>query len=179
MSKARVHFLLMVAALLLYAAPISVAQADEDPLKVTAICDVAKSRATAIKLFDYSNKYFARFKKVKILKDQISIEKIYEDGPDAEFHDATFDTFQANFILEPNGDRNLITLSTKSSKFKLPSGLKLSQTMEQVRTILGPPSAVNSETLLYEITGEAISGVYFYFEADKLVEVNWSYGWAD
>lgn len=147
---------------------------------MTAICDAAKSRATAIKLFDYSNKQFAKFKSLKALKDQISVEKVYEgEGPDAEFHDTTYDSFRANFILESSGDRNLITLSTKSSKFKLPWGLKLSQSMEQVRKILGPPTAINSKTLLYEITGEAISDVYFYFEADKLVEVNWSYGWAD
>ncbi|MBA5687721.1 hypothetical protein [Rugamonas apoptosis] len=112
MSKVRVHFLLIVATLLLLAAPISVVQADEDPLMVTAICHDAKSRLTAIKLFEYSDKYFAKFKKVKPLRDQISVGRMYEDGPDAEFHDATFDTFQANFILEPNGDRNLLTLST-------------------------------------------------------------------
>lgn len=178
-SNSRGHFLLMITALLLLSAPIKVAHADEDALIVTSICDDAKSRITAIKLFDYSNKYFVKFKKVKPLKDQVSVAKIYEDGPDAEFHDATYDTFQANYILEPDGDRNLIALSTKSTRFKLPWGLKLSQSMEQVRKILGPPTAINSKILLYEISGEAISDVYFRFEANKLVEVSWSYGWAD
>lgn len=179
MSKVRVYFLKMVATLLLLVTPISVVQADEDPLMVTAICHDAKARATAIKLFEYSDKYFAKFEKVKPLRDQISVGKMYEDGPDAEFHDVTFDTFQANFILEPNGDRNLITLSTRSRKFLLPWGLKLGQSKEQVRKILGPPTAISSKTLLYQIGGEAISDIFFNFEGNKLAEVSWNYGWAD
>ncbi|MQA19356.1 hypothetical protein [Rugamonas rivuli] len=177
MVKLRIQLQLILATLFFLASTVSAGQANEDSLIATAICDEAKSRATAIKLFDYSNKLFAKYKKVKPRNEQISVGKMYEE--DAEFHDATFDTFQATFILEPNGDKNLLTLSSKSAKFKLPWGLRFAQSMEQVRKILGPPSAINSNTLLYQITGEAISEVFFNFERNKLIEVNWSYGWAD
>jgi hypothetical protein len=169
----------VVAILLLFAAPIRVVRAHEDSLIATAICDNTKSRETAIKLFEDSDRYFVKFKKVKPLRDNISAGKMYEDGPDVEFHDVTYETFEANFILEPNGDRNLIGLSTKSTRFMLPWGLKLGQSKEQVRKILGPPTAISSKTLLYEIGGEAISDVFFNFERDKLAEVSWNYGWAD
>lgn len=162
-----------------FATPVAAVQVGEDPLLVTAICDEAKSRETALKLFGYVEKHFAKFKNVKPLKEQVSVEKLYDDGPEAEFHDATFNTFQANFIREPNGKRTLTGLSTKSAAFRLPWGLKLGQTMEQVRQILGPPSAVNTKALLYEIGGEAISDIFFNFENGRLVEVSWNYGMAD
>ena len=165
-------------ALLSFAAPAAV-QAGDDPLMVTAICNEAKSRATALKLFDYVDKHFAKFKSVQPLKEQVSLAKLYDDGPEAEFHDATFDTFQANFIREPNGDRTLTGLSTNSKAFRLPWGLKLGQRMEQVRQILGPPTAVSTKALLYEIGGEAISDIFFNFEGGRLVEVSWSHGMAD
>lgn len=166
-------------AVLTFAAPAATVQPKEDPLMVTAICDEAKSRATALKLFAYANTHFAKFKNVTPLKEQVSIEAPYDDGAEAEFHNATFKTFQANFIREPNGNKALIGLSTKSTAFRLPWGLKLGQTMEQVRKILGPPTAVNTKALLYEVGGEAISDIFFNFESGRLVEVSWNYGIAD
>lgn len=177
MLKVQIQLFLMLATLFFMDSAFSAGQVNEDPLITTVTCDEAKSRATAIRLFDYSNKLFAKYKKVKPHKEEVSVGKMYEE--DAEFHDATFDTFQADFILEPNGDRSPLALSSKSAKLKLPWGLKFAQSMEQVRKILGPPSAINSNTLLYQIRGEAISEVFFNFDGNRLVEVTWSYGWAD
>lgn len=180
MTKAGISSLAMLASLLLSTHLAKATPVDEDYLRVTAICDEAKSSTTALELFAYSNKYFARYKTVKPLKDQVSVGKLYDDdGPDAEFHDATFDTFHAKFILEPNGYRNLFSIATRSSAFKLPRGLKFGQSMDQVRKILGPPSAVSSTSLLYQTGGEALSDVFFNFEGGKLVEVSWNYGWGD
>ena len=177
MLKVQIQLFLILATLFFMDSAFSAGQVNADPLITTVTCDEAKSRATATRLFDYSNKLFAKYKKVKPLKEKVSVGKMYEE--DAEFHDATFDTFQTDFILEPNGDRSPLTLSSKSAKLKLPWGLKFAQSMEQVLKILGPPSAINSNTLLYQISGEAISEVFFNFDDNRLVEVTWSYGWAD
>lgn len=178
-GQVRAAFLFVATALMLLASLAVAVQAGEDPLMKTAICDDTKSRATALKLFDYVDKYFAKLKNLKPLKEQISVEKFYKDSSDAEFHDATFDTFQVNFIREPNGEITLTALSTKSAGFRLPSGLKIGQTMKQVRRILGPPTFINSNSLLYETGGETNSDVLFYFDSNKLVEVRWSFGMAD
>ncbi|XLZ68043.1 hypothetical protein ABT364_15995 [Massilia sp. SR12] len=168
-----------VFSLMLFAQPAFALQAKEDPLMVTAICDEHKSRATALRLLDFSRARFSQFNHVPPRTEQVSREKLFEDGPDAEFHAATFNTFRADFIREPNGNRTLVAMSTKSPAFKLPFGLKLGQSMEQVRKILGPPSFINSKIVGYEVGGEAISDVLFYFEANNLVEVAWSFGMAD
>lgn len=172
-----VVFVMLTLALL--AQPGFAAQAEEDPLRVTALCHEKKSRATAMRLLEFSRAKFAQFKHVQPRTEQVSLEKPFEDGPDAEFHTAAFNTFRADYIREPGGSRTLVAMSTKSTAFKLPFGLRLGQSMEQVRKMLGPPSFLNSRILGYEVGGEAISEVLFYFDANKLIEVGWSFGMAD
>lgn len=171
-------FLVLSMVLVPLAAPAWGAGTRADPLMVTPACDVEKSRITAQKLFAYADGHFRKFRPVKPIKDRVSVASLYEDGPQAEFHDAVFSTFRADFIREPNGDRVLIAFSTNSNTFRLPWGLKLGQSMQEVQSILGPPSALGSATILYEVAGETMSGVHFHFEGNRLARVAWNFGMA-
>ncbi len=146
---------------------------------MTSVCDETKAKVMAQKLFEYADWYFDRYKKVNPIKDRVSVESLYEAGPKVEMHEATFKTFHASFERQRSGKRVLRGISTRSKGFVLPFGIRLGQSMAQIQAALGPPTAISSNSILYQMGGEALSDVFFQFEANKLVEVSWSYGMAD
>jgi len=161
---------------------ISIAQAadlKEDPLSVTAACDDAKSRVTTIRLLDYVDRIFSRHSRVKPMHDLVTVDRVDEDGPEVEMHEAVFKTFRASFEIGNDGQRILWVLTTRSRQFPLPFGIEFGQTMAQVQRQLGPPTALSSDAILYSTGGEAISDVYFRFEGNRLAEVSWNHGMAD
>lgn len=177
--KMRLVILLTTAAFIMLADPVKADEPRDDPFLVTSACDETKAKLTAQKLFKYVDWYFDKYRKVDPIKDKVSMESLYEEGPKVEMHEATFKTFRASFIQERNGKRVLTGIPTRSKAFVLPFRIMLGQSMTQLQTVLGPPTAISSNSILYQMGGEALSDVFFQFEADRLVEVTWSYGMAD
>lgn len=153
-------------------------QQQDNASVATVVCDTERARATAIKLFEFAERRFDRVRNAKPLEVKI-LEEHWEEDPPTFVHEARFATFAATFYLENGGKRRLQSLTASAPAFKLPEGLKWGQSLTQVLRVLGPPSAVNEDSALYQIIGEAYDEVFFTFQRDRLVRVAWVYGRAD
>lgn len=157
----------------------SAAEQQDDALIVTSACDEERSRATATKLFEFVERQFDPYRNAKPLEVKV-LEEAWEDArPPSFVHQAKFATFEATYYLLPGGKRALLSLTTNSAAFQLPAGVKLGQSKNQVLHALGPPTAISTNSLLYQIGGEAIHDVFFNFERGHLVQIGWAYGAAD
>ena len=155
------------------------AEPQANPLLVTSACDEERSRATAKKLFEFAERQFDPYRKAKPLEVKVIEEMWDDDRPPSFVHEAKFATFSATYHLMPGGERALQSLTTSSASFKLPAGVEMGQSKVQVLHALGPPTAISSNSVLYEIGGEVISDVLLNFERGHLVQVDWEYGAAD
>lgn len=155
------------------------AKPQADPLLVTSACDEERSRATAKTLFEFAERQFDPYRTAQPLEVKVIQETQYLDRSPSFVHEAKFATFAASYHLLPDGTRALRSLTTSSASFKLPAGVKIGQSKVQVLHALGPPTAMSSSSVLYEIGGEAISEVFLNFERGRLVQVRWEYGAAD
>lgn len=174
---------LVVASAALTLAMVSVcanaAEQKDDALRVTFACDIERSRVTATKLFEFVEREFDAYRDANPLEVEV-LEEAWDDGRSPSFiHQAKFATFEAAYHLEPSSKRSLEWLTTRSAVFKLPLGIKMGQSKSQVLRALGPPTAVSTNSVLYQIGGEAIHDVIFTFKRGRLVEVSWAYGAAD
>jgi hypothetical protein len=157
----------------------SAAEQQDDAFHVTAACDEERSRETARKLFEFMQRQFDPYRNTKPLEVKV-LEETWADGrPPSFIHQAKFATFEAAYYLVPGGKRALQSLTTRSASFKLPAGIAMGQSETQVLHALGPPTAISTNAVLYEIGGEAIHDVLFTFEHGHLVQVSWAYGAAD
>jgi hypothetical protein len=151
----------------------------EDALVTTAACDEAKASETARALFEHVEHAFDQYRKVRPLTDRVSVEASPDGGPEIRTHDAAFPAFRATFMVDADGSRRLLALSTRARTFHLPDGVRLGQSKAQLQAALGPPTAISRSLVLYQIGGEALSDVLFRFQHDRLTEVSWAYGQAD
>lgn len=155
------------------------AEQKDDALRVTSACDIDRSRVTATKLFEFVERQFDEYRDVDPLEVEV-LEEAWDDGRSPSFiHHAKFAIFEAAYRLKPSSKRALERLTTRSVAFKLPSGIKMGQSKSQVLHALGPPTAISTNSVLYEIGGEAIRDVIFIFKRGSLVEVSWAYGAGD
>ena len=157
----------------------SVAGQQDDALLVTTACDEERSQATATKLFEFVERQFDPYRNAKPLEVTVLEEAWDDDRPPTFVHQAKFATFEATYYLTPGGKRALQSLTTSSASFKLPAGVKMGQSKIQVLHALGPPTAIGTNSVLYQIGGEAIHDVFFNFARGHLVQVSWAYGAAD
>lgn len=145
----------------------------------TAACDETRASETARVLFAHVEHAFDQYRKVQPLTDRVSVEAAPDGAPDIRTHDASFPAFRATFMVDADGGRRLLALSTRDRKFRLPNGIRLGRSKAQVQATLGPPTAISRSLVLYEVGGEALSDVFFRFRHDHLIEVSWAYGQAD
>lgn len=97
------------------------------------------------------------------------------DGSQLDFYSVQFNNFRAGFYRYPDGTAMPSELSTTSPKFDLPCGLKVGQSQTKVRTILGEPTQVQSESFIYGTGGDQNGEVIFTFKRGKLKQVAWEY----
>lgn len=156
----------------------AVAQQD-DAFRVTSECDEALSRVTATKLFEFMERKFDPYRNAQPREVRVIEEKWGDNRPISFIHQAKFATFDADYYLVAGGQRLLRSLTTRSTSFNLPAGIRMGQSKSQVMHVLGPPTYISRNAVLYQIGGEAIHDVIFIFARDNLVQVDWAYGAAD
>lgn len=148
----------------------------DDAFLMTAAGHEERSRETAKRLFEFVERQFDSYKDAKPIEVTV-LEEVWEDGrPPSFIHQAKFALFEAAYYLVAGGSRTLASLTTRSAAFKLPAGIKMGQTKNQVLHALGPPTAISKNALLYQLGGEATHEVFFTFDQDHLVKVSWTYG---
>lgn len=129
----------------------------------------------ASNLFAYIEPCWDMVRNKKPLSTSVSlVEDPQGDGTTIDFHNVKFKTFRAQFYREPDGTIQTAALSTSSTSFKLPWGLKFGQSKTQVHAVLGKPTQSDSKAFVYTVSGTQ-SSVMFYFKRDGLAEVTWEY----
>jgi hypothetical protein len=135
-----------------------------------------RSHSTARALIKYVEKYWdiATSEKPK----EVSVSRVDDpsgDGSKLDFYNVQFRTFQAGFYRYPDGTAMPSGLSTTSTKFNLPCGLKVGQTQKKVRAVLGVPTHVQQESFIYGTGGDQNGEVIFTFKRGNLTQVAWAY----
>lgn len=142
---------------------------DEDSVK-------ERSQSTALALINYVAKYWDIATSEKPKKVSVSrVEDPSGDGSELDFHNASFESFQAGFYRYPDGTAMPSELSTTSTKFNLPCGLKVGQPQIKVRAVLGEPTQVQRDAFIYGTGGDRNGEVIFTFKRGKLTKVTWGY----
>lgn len=135
-----------------------------------------RSRSIARFLIAYVEPYWDIARTARALRDSVSLaDDPSADGSKLEFHDKEFATFQASFFKYADGSVLPSGLSTTSKKFKLPCELQFGQSQQHVSELLGAPTYVRSNSLVYATGGDQDGEVILEFRGRKLRRVSWAY----
>jgi hypothetical protein len=135
-----------------------------------------RPHSTAWALIKYVEKYWDIATSEKPQKVSVSrVDDPSGDGSKLDFYKVQFRSFQAGFYRYPDGTAMPSGLSTTSLKFNLPCGLKVGQPQKKVQAVLGTPTQVQQESLIYGTGGDQNSEVVFTFKRGKLSQVMWAY----
>jgi len=110
--------------------------------------------------------------------DRVSVSLVEDpsgDGSKIDFHEAQFKSFQPDFYRYIDGTPMPSELSTTSTNFELPCGLKVGQPQAKVRAILGAPTYLQSEVFVYATGGDQNGEVTFLFKRGRISRVIWKY----
>lgn len=146
----------------------------QSPTAQTEQAEAAKTVARIKVLLTHAEKHFHRFKRVKPLKDVRTLNAC-DDCIEGVSHEATYPRFHAGFLREPRGHITLFSMWTAYPAFPLPLGLRMGQSPQQVRALMGAPSAAGAEYLLYATGEEVGASVNFSFTNNKMAQVSWHF----
>ena len=139
-----------------------------------AQAEAAQTVARIKVLLAQAEKHFGRFRRGRPISD-VRTANACEGCSEGVMHAARYRHFHADFLRDLNGRITLFSMWTDSPGFPLPLGLKLGQTRQQVRTLMGQAQASDAAYLLYTTGEETGSSVNFSFAHDKMVAVSWHF----
>ncbi len=154
---------------------VAIGNAQEPSDSLVAQPGATSSWKVSARMFRFAEKYFVTIREKAISDDKEIVEPQAPGEERSEWHTVKYRTFQLVYIQHENGARSLIELSTNSKGFKLPFGLKLGESREQIIRQLGQPSAASSSMIVYsQEFGDGVSAdVELLFEKGFLTDVDW------
>jgi hypothetical protein len=97
------------------------------------------------------------------------------NGAEIEFHKVQFKNFEAGYFRNEDGVVMRAELTTTSTKFDLPCGLRIGQSQAQVLALFGPPSSLQPGSFVYGTGGDQNGEVILSFANGKLRQATWMY----